>query len=284
MISRETAHKLALARSILAEGSWPKAGDPEVETTVHYTELSPVQLNLLEVTGLKPYGDSPLAFDYEAIFGPRLPAEANQEKLFMSLIDLLYNEWAVNEGKPYWMRLDQRMRNYWNKRDPWLPMWGTKDKGQPILPSAEAVQRHANEKVWGAALRAKWCIDTCIIRLVALWDKLVGPFLLESYFRVKHPPKRFGKRLEALQRKALPEGPCNQTQIDFIHSLCALAQPTLEENVDGLRWHRHHELHEIGPRVWGAFEHPRTEEYVRDYWKRIKETGFSNLCGWHWCR
>lgn len=269
MISRETRHKLALARSILAKGSWPN--DIKVDTKIHYTRLSDVQLNLLEVAGLKPYGAFPLAFDYEVILGPRVPPEVNQEKFFMSLVDLFYNEWAINEGRRYGLRLDQRMRKHWNKPDPWLPMWGTKDKGQPVLASAEAVQKHANKTVWGAALRAKWCIDTCMIRLVAMWDKLVGPFLLGSFFRVKRPPKRFIKRLEGLRKKAGPAGPCNETQVSFINSLCVLAQPTLEENEDGLRWYRHHELHEIGPRVWGAFEHPRTEEYVRDYWKRVND-------------
>jgi len=268
VISKATRHKLALARSILAKGSW--RNDIEVATKIRYTQLTRVQLSLLEVAGLKPDGDFPLAFDYERILGPHLPAEVNQERFFMCLVDLLYNEWAINEGKRYWRRLDQRMRNYWDKPDPWLPMWGTKDKGQPVLVSAEAVQRHANKKVWGAALRAKWCIDTCMVRLVALWDKLVGPFLLESYFG-DNPRKKFGSMLRALQTKTRAGAPCNQTQVGFINSLCALAQPTLAENVNSLRSYRHNELHKIGPRVLGAFEHKKTTEYVRDYWKRVND-------------
>ena len=253
--------KLLSTRIILA--GHLLVNDVPISSAIEYSKLTAEDLDFLEASRLHPREAIPLSFEY-VLLEPHLPTSVDKERFFSNLSDILYNEWAINQGRRYFVGFgfEERTRQFAEDRK--LFMAALEQLGERI--SDCFYTDPAKQEYW--VMRAKWFTDDCVFRIRAQWDKLLR-FLATNYFGIQLNTMKLRARIKEFTRKT-EDNVHSEEQERFVNLFMESLSELLPDR-HPLRQYRDAELHLTGKRAIGAFEHEKTKETVYDYWRMVVE-------------
>jgi len=237
--------------------------DVPISNAIEYSKLTTKDLDFLEANGLHPRDAVPLSFEY-VLLEPYLPTSVDKERFFSNLSDILYNEWAINQGRRYFVGFgfEERTKQFAEHRK--LFIAGLEQLGEKV--SDYIYTDPADQEYW--LMRAKWFTDDCVFRIRAQWDKLLR-FLAVNYFGIQMNAMKLRARINEFTRKT--KGKVRSGEQERFVNLFMEALSQLVPNTQPLKQYRDAELHLTGKRAIGAFEHEETTETVYDYWRMVVE-------------
>lgn len=237
--------------------------DVPISHAIEYSKLTTEDLDFLEARSLHPREAIPLSFEY-VLLEPHLPTSVDKERFFSNLSDILYNEWAINQGRRYFVGFgfEERTQQFAEHRK--LLIAGLEQLGENI--SDYMYTDHAHVDYW--LMRAKWFTDDSVFRIRAQWDKLLR-FLATNYFGVQLNRMKLRARINEFTRKT--KGKIHSEEQERFVNLLMESLSELLPDTHPLKQYRDAELHLTGKRAIGAFEHEETKETVYDYWRMVVE-------------
>lgn len=197
---------------------------------------------------------NPFSFPYEFI-GFYLPLDKDIGKVLSSWCDLMVSEWRVIHAKRLFIGFgyDEFAKEIDQGKTP--DIYSKFDS-----PEIEIVQTQGIEL---KALRGLWLANDIIIRLKAIWDKLLGELLLKAYFNASIPDK-FKSKCNKLQKIIESHPNLTDQQIKYLQLILELASA-----VENIKEWRDHDVHMISETILGVFTRDETAETLFTIWEKI---------------
>jgi len=208
--------------------------DIMVPTEVNFTYLDKDEIDLvvkrIDIHNKRKYNiGNPFNFNYE-FFGYYLDPCKNFNKILSAWSDIMINEWRVLHGFRLFIGFGYKQ-------------FAQELHNGEIPNELSGIQESEMEMVQETGinlvlLRGLWFANNIIIRLQALWDKMLEEFLLKSYFSCKTPGKKFNTRKNKLQNLSeIKDLTCYQR--NYLNKLLIMADTIIE-----LREWRDHDVHQ----------------------------------------
>jgi len=242
---------------------------PNVNMTVERKYLSSDQCEFLFSKGIPVYHPQSTFFFIYAKMADKLASSVNKNAFFGGLVDILYNELAINQRSENYLRLlpgieaGKGKRKEMNKK---IAEWTSKEEEKKVSP-----RQVKEESVFMSipVVQGKWELDSAAVKIRAVWDKLLY-LISEKYFGIKLSAKSLGEnkssgRIGEFLRKTKGKTK-NKHQEQFIESFVNLLL-----DLKWLRKYRDLELHFYGVKIKNGFQTKNEAESIEAVWEKIKE-------------
>lgn len=235
--------------------------DISVPSKIHFNFLTEDQSNFIiqkiDVHNTIKYDFSnPFNFDY-GVFGYYLNPKKNYSQLLSCWSDILINEWRVIHGYRLFMGFgyDIFSENLHNGNRP-LELLGFSDDEMSMV---------GETGVNLILLRGLWLANNIIIRLQAIWDKMITEFLLKNYFSIKSFGKRLPSKIDKL-KNIIDKGDLPKKQQEYLGKFCEMT-----ESIKELREWRDHDVHMVSEYITDVYSRKSSDKDLHQLWKRIDE-------------
>lgn len=234
--------------------------DIDVSLKINFTRLSQDTIDeivkRISIAKNYPFSiNNPFNFPYE-FFGFFLPANKDIGKILSSWCDLMVSEWRVIHGKRLFVGFgyDEFSKNLEEGNDPEI-------YSKFNDPKIDLIKTQGIEL---KSLRGLWLANEMIIRIRAIWDKLLGELLLNSYFDTSIPNKLSAK-CRKLQRLS-QQSDLTEKQLTCLHLILENAQL-----IDEIKEWRDHDVHMVSETIQGVFTKDEASETLYSLWLKINE-------------
>lgn len=235
--------------------------DVTVPTAIHFNYLSQDQIDLivecLDIHHDRKYHlENPFNFNYE-FFGYYLDPSKNFNKILSAWSDIMINEWRVLHGFRLFIGFGYKKfaEELHNGEIP-IELSGIQENE---LEMVEETGIHL------VLLRGLWFANNIIIRLQALWDKMLTELLLKSYFSCNST----GKTLTARKNKLL----CliKRENLTFEQKIYLDKFILMSNSITELREWRDHDVHMVSEAIQGVYSRSSSDKELYQLWNRIRE-------------
>ncbi|MDY6874264.1 MAG: hypothetical protein SVO01_09435 [Thermotogota bacterium] len=210
-----------------------------------------------------PYSiKNPFNFPYEYL-GFYLPNTNDIAKVLSRWTDLMVSEWRIIHGKRLFIGFGYE--EFSRKIDE-----GTYPDIYSEFEKKYQFDHIKEQGIELKSLRGLWLANDIIIRLRAIWDKLLSELILKSFFNVSSPPKK----LSSVRRK-LKECSNNSNNLSTMQVQCLDIVIELSQSINEIRKWRDHDVHMVSETIQGVFSRDQTSETLFSLWEKINE--FHNI-------
>ena len=235
--------------------------DISVPSRIHFNYLTEDQIkyitNKIDVHNTIKYDiENPFNFNYE-VFGYYLNPSQNFSQLLSCWSDILINEWRVIHGYRLFIGFgyDKFSEQVHIGNKP-LELSGFTDNEMAMV---------GETGVNLILLRGLWFANNIIIRLQALWDKMITEFLLKNYFSIKSIGKRLPSKIRRIE-DIIENGDLSTKQKDYLTNFCSMT-----ESIKELRDWRDHDVHMVSEYITDVYSRKSSDNDLYQLWKRIEE-------------
>jgi hypothetical protein len=198
--------------------------------------------------------DNPFNFNYE-FFGYYLDPSKEFNKILSAWSDIMINEWQVVHGFRLFMGFG------YDKFSEQLHIGNIPLELKGITKNEIDMVKETGVNL--VLLRGLWLANNIIIRLQALWDKMITEFLLKSYFSCKTTGKRLSSRLNKLKQIS-EDTNLTTDQKDLLSKFIEMSNTITE-----LRKWRDHDVHMVSEAIQGVYSRNHSDENLYQLWNRI---------------
>ena len=236
------------------------SNDISIPTSIQFDFLNTEQVNFI-VERIKNHQkedyslDHPFNFDYE-IFGFYLDPKIQFNRILSCWSDILINEWRVNHGCRLFVGFGYEEFS--------------KKSHSGIKPSSfssftdDELSMVGDTGVNLVLLRGLWLANNMIIRLQALWDKMISEFLLKNYFLL-NPGTKLNSNIKKI-KKIANEWSMPIKQKQYLNQFLSMANL-----IDELRIWRNHDIHMVSEYIEDVYSRKTSDKDLYQLWKKIEE-------------
>ncbi|MCL4534969.1 MAG: hypothetical protein M1370_07385 [Bacteroidetes bacterium] len=221
-------------------------------------------LSALELCGIPARREAPFLFSYPDVLLPCLPERVNRAKFFSHLTDIMYCYWAVHTGVLFLClsNVPQKAAESRATQDQLVGLimqkYGT---------AREDVERDIGARINTDLMMAKWFVDATVVKIRALWDKMLV-WLGQDYFGLRFRSEKWGKKIGQLVADVagpMEDGAEKQLLDTFVALCCEL---------DILKEYRDNDLHNVSPRLAEVLGRSGKHKDALELWDMVLlETG-----------
>jgi len=233
--------------------------DIVVSTKINFNHLTRNHvdsiINKIDVHHDRKYKiDNPFNFNYE-FFGYYLEPSKEFNKILSAWSDIMINEWQVIHGFRLFIGFG------YDKFSKQLHIGNIPLELKGITKNEIDMVKETGVNL--VLLRGLWLANNIIIRLQALWDKMITEFLLKSYFSCKTTGKRLNSRLSKLNQFS-EDTNLTIDQKEFLNKFIEMSNSIIE-----LREWRNHDVHMVSEAIQGVYSRNHSDKNLYQLWNRI---------------